>query len=569
MKNTKIQHIIQRYLNEQHLFDRDSRTMDGMGVEGRAFRAGWDFRIVGEKNIISNFRADVVDRRAVENGAVAGFLVVATTKKQQTWGGYEIASRSNREPVQFVFSDLFASIADLVKQSNVIKQYYDSTKYQFEVSSPIVNRESKKTFNVWIVDISANSAYGQLLSIIKRLYKKDPASISDYSFSDPMKAIHLKQSLIINQKAAIFRTRILKQFIETLKQKSPELYNQVFPSGSRTKKILSSIPNFEELDKQFEDLPPDIKTGQLVDLNDESWFETGGFTGKGRYDIDPVTGLVRIVPISGKIGLHLYDSFTKRYVDFIGQIEDGLPVSGIIDFDIESKRSKFDGTLNAQRNEKGELEAWFESGKLYLRNETDEEFAYFESSTTNGFSKQGDTLNGTWWERKSPADPYEKVGIEINGKYRAAKQLTYPYTHIGYTYYTTTQSPSHIYLYDDVDKMWDRYDKNKFENFINVGSGISVDDRIIETDPEILADLDRQASTTSKKPLEIKDGLTKINLFKKQGNEFKSIATYTINPPSDTKYLPDANGRSGNYVSAWFKNNNKYIDLWIQKTDLK
>jgi len=116
---------------------------------------------------------------------------------------------------------------------------------------------------------------------------------------------------------------------------------------------------------------------------------------------------------------------------------------------------------------------------------------------------------------------------------------------------------------------WDRYDKNKFENFINVGSGISVDDRIIETDPEILADLDRQASTTSKKPLEIKDGLTKINLFKKQGNEFKSIATYTINPPSDTKYLPDANGRSGNYVSAWFKNNNKYIDLWIQKTDLK
>jgi hypothetical protein len=389
-----------------------------------------------------------------------------------------------------------------------------------------------------------------------------------FDISPGLKQLALKQSLIINQQGAIFRTRILKQFIETLKQKSPELYNQVFPLGSRTEKILSSIPNFEELDKQFEDLPPDIKTGQLVDIGEKD-FGFAGFSGKARYDIDPMTGLQRIVPILGKIELVLDDTYTKRDVTFIGQIKDGLPVSGIIEFAREVKRSKFDGTLNAQRNEKGELEAWFESGKLYLRNETDEEFAYFESSTTNGFTKQGDYLNGTWWERKSPTDPYEKVAIEINGKYKTApKEITYPYTtNTGYTYYTTTQSPSYVYNFYSEYGLWKRYDKTKFENFKN-GEG-SAPDGIIETDPEILADLDRQASTTSKKPLEIKDGLTKINLFKKQGNEFKFVATYTINPPSDTKYLPDADGRSGNYVSALFKNNNKYIDLWIQKTDLK
>lgn len=560
MKNTKIQHIIQRYLNEQHLFSKDpdplatSGEPDEIEVFGWAQRSGWDFRIVGEKNIISNFRADVVDRRAVENGAVAGFLVVATTK--------------GKEQQQLDGKDLFASIVDLAKQSNVIKQYYDNTKYQFVVSSPIVDRKTKKTFNVWIVDISVNSAYGQLLSIIKRLYKQDPMAAL-YIDQGGISNLPLKQSRVITQKLSIFQTRALEQFIETLKQKSPELYNQVFPPGSKTKKILSSIPNFKELDKQFEDLPLDIKTGQLVDLDDKTL--ESGFSGKGRYDIDPVTGLARIVPIDGKISFELYDTYTNQRETFIGQIKDGLPVSGIIEFSgvyPDLKRSKFDGTLNAQRNEKGELEAWFESGKLYLRNETDEEAIYFESSTTNGFSKQGDTLNGTWWQRKSPTDPYEKVAIEINGKYRAAKQLTYPYTtNTGYTYYTTTQSASYVYNFYSEYGLWKRYDKTKFENFKN-GEG-SAPDGIIETDPEILADLDRQASTTSKKPLEIKDGLTKINLFKKQGNEFKFVATYTVNPPSDTKYLPDANGRSGNYVSALFKNNNKYIDLWIQKTDLK
>lgn len=563
MKNIKIQHIIQRYLNEQHLFtdnsaNPDTTVGDRIEVIGLAPRSGWKFRIVGEKNIISNFRADVVDRRAVENGAAAGFLIVATTK--------------DKEQQKLNDKDLFWSIADLAKQSNVIKQYYDNTNYQFVVSSPIVNRKRKKTFNVWIIDISETSAYGQLLSIIERLYKQDPLDLIVYVPNLKFRESVIQQSKITTQQMVIFQTNELKRFIKTLKQTKPELYNNIFPRGARSEKILNSIPNFEQLDKQFEDLPPDIKTGQIVDIDEIEYI------GKGRYDIDPITGLTRIVPISGMIksGLYLYDLFTRQGVEFIGQIKDELPVSGIIELPgdyIRSVRSKFDGTLKAQKTAEGEIEAWFESGKLYLRNETDEEYAYFESSTTNGFSKNGDYLNGTWWERKSPTDPYEKVGIEINGKYRKApKELTYPYTTPkNGIFYTTNQSPSYVYNYNLVDKQWDRYDKNKFENWLNYGEGAEelYDSRIIETDPNILNNLDQQAGTTSKKSFQIKDELQKIDLFKKEGNTFKRKATYTINPPAATKYLPDANGRSGNYVSAFFKSGNEYVDFWIQKSDLK
>lgn len=561
MKNIKIQHIIQRYLNEQHLFtdrpvERYSGKPDEMQIIYYAFRSGWKFRIVGEKNIISNFRADVVDRRAVENGAAAGFLIVATTK--------------DKEQQELNDQDLFWSIVDLAKQSNVIKQYYDNTNYQFVLSSPIVNRKRKKTFNVWIVDISETSAYGQLLSIIKRLYKQDPLDIIVDVPNLKFHQAEIKQSKIITQQRAIFQTNELKRFIKTLKQTKPELYNNIFPRGARSEKILNSIPNFEQLDKQFEDLPPDIKTGQIVDI------DQFGYIGKARYDIDPITGLTRVVPISGRINLDLYDSFTKQGVEFIGQIKDELPVSGIIEFPgdyIRSDRSKFDGTLKAQKTAEGKIEAWFESGKLYLRNETDEEYAYFESSTTNGFSKQGNYLNGTWWERKSLTDPYEKVGIEINGKYKKAPaELTYPYTTPkNGIFYTTNQSPSYVYNYNTGNEMWYCYDKNKFENWLNYGEGGAelYDSRIIETDPNILNNLDQQAGTTSKKSFQIKDELQKIDLFKKEGNTFKRKATYTINPPAATKYLPDANGRSGNYVSAFFKSGNEYVDFWIQKSDLK
>jgi len=553
MKNIKIQHIIQNYLNEQHLLPIAGGNTDEIETVGYSGRSDWTFRIVGEKNIISNFRADVVDKRAVENGAAAGFLVVAKT--------------NNKSSESITYKDLFFSITDLAKQSNIIKQYYDNTNYQFVVSSPIINKKTKKTFNVWIIDISETSAYGQLLSIIKRLYKRDPQSVF---INVPNLKLHqsaIKQSKLTTQQQAIFQTNALKRFIKTLKETKPELYNNTFPRGARSEKILNSIPNFDMLDKQFVDLPPDVNTGDIISITDK---ESLAFTGKGVTDIDPVTGMSRIIPITGQISIDFFDSHTKQDVTFNGKIENGLPTVGVIIFDTpSSKRSKFVGRLKSQKNENGEIEAWFESGKVYLRNETDEEAIYFESDTSGGFNKNGDYVNGTWWERKSPNDRYEKVGIEINGKYKnAPAELTYPYTTPNNTiFYTTNQYPSFVYKH--TSGYWERYDKNKFENFINYGNALPIADLIIETNPEILNNLDQQAGTTSKKSLQIKDELEKIDLFKKEGNTFKRKATYTINPPAATKYLPDANGRSGNYVSALFKSGNEYVDFWIQKSDLK
>jgi hypothetical protein len=562
MKTTNIQNIIKQYLFEQHLSTLPLSNEVRLTSFGKDVN-GWKLRIVGEKNFISNIRADLVDRRAVQNGATAGFLIVYTAGSN--------ASTLDTEAIMY-------SISDLMSKSSVLNKYYSNEDYQIVVGNPIVNTNKRKTINCWIINISKNTAYGQLLTAIEKLYSTERTGISYQGSIKNLFRSFFKDTNIITQTESILQKNAIEEFLLNLKNTKPDLYTRIFPSGDRTKQILNSIPRFEEMDKQFvsqeeQDAVNLSKTG-ILSINDIETNNNRSADGekifgdnvKIKLTTDPITGMFDWIPVSGQ--MRILDTYTNKPCIFDGIYKNGAPEQGIILFDTDStvvedglfKRTKFEGKITSQLNETGVWEAWLQSGTLYLGTDTDEKSVRFVS-TENGFSKKGYMQNGTIYERDTPTSEYKATGTIENGKYKKIKPaLTYPYTmENNTTAYTLSNIDPWVYVFSN--KLWTKYDKTEFENRVNYGGNnpkaININDR------DQLQQLDAKFGTTSVLPLRIKSDLNQITIY--SNTTGTKAGTYKINPPEATRDIPNLETTKSGYIATKF-NNKTY---WVKQSDVE
>jgi len=491
---------------------------EGVGVSGYEITIPGTFLYGDADDGLKRWRVERINQQAKENGCSRGFLIIATNKNKSVKDKSTDKKKSNAkidpnrkksavpmdrdvnvELEKVEDSLLMQDINTTIQSIDTYKDFY-GTDYRIVLSNPI-QRGKRKIFAAWIVDMTTSTPtpFRQLLTKIH-----DIELNTKFKLSAKAKQYFIGTNTeIITQSNAIAWTKSIANYLQELVIKKPNTFKDEFPKNEVSDEQLKSIPDFTKMNRiaiPAETYDANIETG-LIDV-DLDWLRIhgfgSGFTGRAIVNNDPVTGTLTLQPVEGEINMITLSGRVDGMSTFKGTFKNGAPWKGTT---TDSGTAQYDANDNLTVVYEDDDETQFIgeykssiysidqdsgpvinyqlvklNGKQYYNKGNDSKAKYFDGTFT-GSNPQ----DGPFWFRESKTEGYTKQGNFVNGRYIALKVpvkpvlVKYPYTIknngslSGQTVYTSSNSTliNYVYIWVTNKNEWNQMLKSDFEEYVN------------------------------------------------------------------------------------------------------